>query len=310
MGRNEPPIASRLGSPSYRPGARRSPSGCPRERAATRSACLRFCFSPRLDGVRNQELQSGPADWPRDAGRQRLIGDWHIYQRKGGHRTSTDDLITAWYAVHRNPTPPARYLDLGCGVGSVLLMVSHKLRPRTAVGVEAQAQSVAMAARAIAELPEHGTHIDVRHADFRDVDFGGECYDLITASPPYFPLDAGVLPDDPQRRACRFEERGGVEAYLETAARAMGAQSRLYIVFQTRWSERVTTSAARHRLHLSGQADFSTRADNPDPFLTVFEFSQQAVEAPHRSRCSVRAADGTISPEYQRIRLELGVAEN
>jgi tRNA1(Val) A37 N6-methylase TrmN6 len=195
-------------------------------------------------------------------------------------------------------------------VGSVLLMVSRKLRPKTAVGVEAQAQSVAMAARAIAELPEHGTHIDVRHADFRDIDFGGECYDLITASPPYFPLDAGVLPDDPQRRACRFEERGGVEAYLETAARAMGAQSRLYIVFQTRWSERVTTSAARHSLHLSGQADFSTRADNPDPFLTVFEFSQQAVEAPHRFRCSVRAADGTISPEYQRARLELGVAEN
>lgn len=260
----------------------------------------------------NLELQFDPTEWPQDAERDRLIGDWYIYQRAGGHRTSTDDLITAWYAVHRNLNPPARYLDLGCGVGSVLLMVSHKLRPKIAVGIEAQTQSVAMVVRAIAELPEYGIDIDidVRHADFRDFDFGGEHYDLITGSPPYFPLDAGVLPDDPQRRACRFEERGGVEAYLETAARAMGAQSRLYIVFQTRWSERVTTSAARHGLHLSGQADFSTRADNPDPFLTVFEFSPQAVEAPHRFRCSVRAADGTISPEYQRIRLELGVAEN
>ncbi|MBW2381349.1 MAG: hypothetical protein JRG70_17685 [Deltaproteobacteria bacterium] len=83
----------------------------------------------------------GPTEWPHDAGRDRLIGDWHIYQRTGGHRTSTDDLITAWYAVHRNPNPPARYLDLGCGVGSVLLMVSHKLRPKTALGVEAQAHA-------------------------------------------------------------------------------------------------------------------------------------------------------------------------
>ncbi|MBW2214624.1 MAG: methyltransferase domain-containing protein, partial [Deltaproteobacteria bacterium] len=151
------------------------------------------------------------------------------------------------------PNPPARYLDLGCGVGSVLLMVSHKLRPKTALGVEAQAQSAAMATRAVAELPEHGVHIDVHHADFRELDFGNERYDLITGSPPYFPLGAGVLPDDPQRRACRFEERGGVEVYVATAARAMGEQSRLYIVFQTRWSERVTNSAACHHLHLSGR---------------------------------------------------------
>ena len=230
----------------------------------------------------NLELQFGPTGWPQDAERDRLIGEWYIYQRAGGHRTSTDDLITAWYGVHRNPNPPARYLDLG---------------------------SVAMAARAIAELPEHGIDIDVRHSDFRDFDFGGERYDLITGSPPYFPLDAGVLPDDPQRRACRFEERGGVEAYLETAARAMGEQSRFYIVFQTRWTERVTTSAARHELYLSGQADFSTRADKPDPFLTVFEFSRQPVDAPHRFRCAVRDSDGAITPEYQRARLELGVSD-
>ena len=247
--------------------------------------------------------------WPDDAVRDRLIGDWHIYQRTGGHRTSTDDLITAWYAIHRNPSPPARYLDLGCGVGSVLLMVSHKLRPRVAVGIEAQAESVVMAARAIAELPEPRVPIDVRCADFRDLDFDAEPYDLITGSPPYFPLYAGVLPDDPQRRACRFEERGGVEDYLETAARVMGVQSRFYIVFQTRWSERVTRSAARRELQLTGQADFFARADHSDPFLSVFEFSRRSAGTPHRVRCSVRDAHGEITPQYQGIRLELGVAD-
>ena len=262
----------------------------------------------RTSSERDARAPLEPTGWPHDAGRDRLIGDWHIYQRSGGHRTSTDDLITAWYAVHRNPRPPLRYLDLGCGVGSVLLMVSHKLGPKTAVGVEAQAQSAAMAERAVAELPEHRSHIEIRHADFREVDFGDERYDLITGSPPYFPLGAGVLPDDPQRRACRFEERGGVEVYLETATRAMSQRTRIYVVFQTRWSDRVTNSAARHNLELSGQADFFARADNPDPFLSVFEFSRQRADTPHRFRCAVRDAGGSITPEYERVRQELGVA--
>ena len=92
-----------------------------------------------------------PEGWPDDVRRDRLIGDWHIYQRTGGHRTSTDDLITAWLASQSVASPPARYLDLGCGIGSVLLMVSHRLTPTVAIGVEAQPQSAHMAKRAVAE---------------------------------------------------------------------------------------------------------------------------------------------------------------
>lgn len=264
--------------------------------------------SGHSDSGRDSGASFDAASWPNDAVRARLIGDWYIYQRTGGHRTSTDDLITAWYAVHRNPKSPARYLDLGCGVGSVLLMVSHKLRPETALGVEAQAQSVTMALRAVAELPEPPGRFDVRHADFRDLEFGDRRYDLVTGSPPYFPLNAGILPDDPQRRACRFEERGGVEVYLETAVRAMSERARVYLVFQTKWSERVTRAAAAQGLHASGRADFFARADQAQPFLTVFEFARRPVESPHRFSCAVRDTDGAITPEYERIRLELGVA--
>jgi tRNA1(Val) A37 N6-methylase TrmN6 len=257
-----------------------------------------------------------PDGWPEDAARDRLIGDWHIYQRKGGHRTSTDDLITAWYATHRNPTRPARYLDLGCGIGSVLLMVSHRLRPELAQGVEAQAQSVHMARRAIEELPKFYSGegdlapVDIRvaHSDFRDFDLGNSGYDLVTGSPPYFPLHTGVLPADPQRRACRFEARGGVEVYLESAARAMSPSASFYLVFQTRGAERVLQSAAQHDLHLTGQADFFMRRDRQEPFLSVFEFSRRPCLAPHRVSCPVRESDGEISEEYQAIRRELGVA--
>ena len=145
-----------------------------------------------------------PPAWPDDARRDRLIGDWHIYQREGGHRTSTDDLITAWYAVHRVSRPPARYLDLGCGLGSVLLMVSHRLRPALAHGVEAQAQSVSLAQRAIAELPEHESKVSVDHADFRRA-FRDVCpHDLIFLDPPY--LSPSVERDPRAYTASRFSQ--------------------------------------------------------------------------------------------------------
>lgn len=249
-----------------------------------------------------------PSGWPDDAARDRLIGDWYIYQRKGGHRTSTDDLITAWYAIHRRPQQPARYLDLGCGIASVMLMVSHKLQPPLAKGVEAQAQSFAMAERSIAELPEHDMDLRVQHSDFREVDFAGQRYDLVTGSPPYFPLNAGVLPNDAQRRACRFEARGGVEVYLETAARAMSEEGRFFLVFQTRSRDRVLDAARVQDFHLAGQADFLMRRDREEPFLSVFEFSRQPQSTPDYFRCPVRDADGEISPEYLEIRRELGVS--
>lgn len=250
-----------------------------------------------------------PGGWPDDARYDRLIGDWHLYQRTGGHRTSTDDLITAWYAAHRSAGRPERYLDLGCGIGSVLLMVCHKLRPSVSIGVEAQAQSALMAERSVAELPSSGCAIEIRNGDFRSAGLAAEeRFDLITGSPPYFPLSDGVLPNDSQRRACRFEARGGAEEYLETAKRHLSENGHFYLVFQTQWNDRVMRASERAQLYVTGQADFQMRRDKPQPFLSVFEFAHQPASQIHRFSCAVREADNSLSAGYQALRCELGVA--
>lgn len=249
-----------------------------------------------------------PQGWPTDARRDRLIGDWYLYQRTGGHRTSTDDLITAWYAIHRHPERPECYLDLGCGTGSVMFMVSHKLRPALVHGIEAQAQSAAMAERAIGELPEHQCRFQIIRGDFRELPIAEQRYELITGSPPYFPVTAGLLPKDAQRRACRFELRGGVEGYMQAAARALTPDGRFYVVFQSLWQERVLEAASQHGLHLTGQADFWMRRDRPAAFLSVYELSRHAVDVPHRVSYPVRDSNGEISPEYLQLRRELGVS--
>lgn len=254
---------------------------------------------------------SEPREWPSDARRERIIGDWALYQRIGGHRSSTDDVLTAYFAARRSvdrriDLTDLRYLDLGCGVGSVLLMTAHRLRPAHCVGIEAQPQSVSMVQKAVAELPEGAPPIRIESGDFRESRPHLAPFGLVTGSPPYFPLGTGSLPDDPQRRACRFEARGGIEAYCETAAKYLAAGARFYAVFQTTWDQRVLDAAKAAKLHLTARLDAHMRSDRTGPFLTVYELSKTPDELVSEA-FAIRDTQGEITPEYQAARDFMGL---
>src|SRR4249919_3334332 len=73
-----------------------------------------------------------------------LAGDWRILQRIDGHRWSLDDLVTAWLAAEcTGAHPPAHVVDLGCGIGAVLLLLAWRFPAARATGIEAQTVSVA-----------------------------------------------------------------------------------------------------------------------------------------------------------------------
>jgi len=163
-----------------------------------------------------------------------LVGGWRLLQRSDAHRYSTDDVVTAWAAWRA-----ARALglgggpiaDIGCGLGSVLLM-SAWLHPGAAavVGAEAQPSRLALARRSIAcavggggggaarvaavagDLREAATHAALAAAA------GGGAFPLITGTPPYFDVAAGGTPPHEESARCLFEYRGGVEAYCAAAA--------------------------------------------------------------------------------------------
>lgn len=252
-----------------------------------------------------------PEAWPTDANKDRLIGDWSLWQRKGGHRTSTDDVLTAWFATWRFGRTPTRYLDLGCGIGSVLLMTAHRLQPKFALGVEAQAQSALMARTTVSELPDGAPAIEIQHGDFRSLDGVADdaSFELVTGSPPYFPLGTGSLPDDAQRRACRFEARGGVEAYCATAARMLSPDGRFYFVFQTEWDARVLEALRDAGLSLRARVDAKMREDRDGPFLTVYETARHpGSDALEQFTLAIRTEQGQITARYLQARRFLGVA--
>jgi tRNA1Val (adenine37-N6)-methyltransferase len=148
-----------------------------------------------------------------------LAGDWRIFQLRNGYRFSTDDLLTAWAAVHAKPEA-RRLLDLGAGIGSVGLLALWKL---PAYGhltmVEMQEVSHLLACRTVL-YNGLAARVTLHLQDLRRWP-GGE-FDLIMGSPPYLPLSRGVRPQHTQKAAARFELHGDVFDYCSAAARSLG----------------------------------------------------------------------------------------
>ncbi|KAL7445638.1 hypothetical protein ACHAXH_009551 [Discostella pseudostelligera] len=137
-----------------------------------------------------QSWQGTPKWLPTNPGEQlcNLTGYWRILQRKGSHRWTTDDVVTAYVAAStflsscirehnenntiidedgESSTPLIRYLDLGTGNASVLQMVIWYLLSSSsssstsrgckrinqsrleAVGVEARSEAVILARRSL-----------------------------------------------------------------------------------------------------------------------------------------------------------------
>ena len=113
-----------------------------------------------------------------------LCGDFRLIQKVRGHRYSVDDMLVAHLACRRCEAP-SRVLDLGCGLGSVLLLVAWAHPRATLVGLEALAEHVAFARRNLA-LNGCQDRAEVLAGDLRDLELVRSLgvFDLITGSPP------------------------------------------------------------------------------------------------------------------------------
>jgi len=188
-----------------------------------------------------------------------ITASFRITQRKRGHRFSVDDLATAWEAVRAAPEATS-FLDLGCGIGSVLLMVAWRLSSARGFGIEAQEISFGLAQRNVRENGIDG-RVEVVHGDLREVtrDWRHR-HDLVTGTPPYLPIGTASASPDPQRAAARIELRGGVEDYLAAAARVLSDTGVVVLCADGRMPERVIRGAAAAGLSPTRRVDIVPRA--------------------------------------------------
>lgn len=255
---------------------------------------------PRGDDGR-PELQ--PAD---DEDLGFLSGDWRLFQKQQGHRWSLDDLVTAAVAApHAQALGARRLLDLGCGLGSVLLMMAWRFPYADVTGVEAQADRAAMGRRSIAW---NGVEARCRiiDGDLRDPSVlpAGARFPLITGTPPYFPRGTGPESEKTHAAAARFELRGGIEEYTQAASRWLEPDGRFIVCTAALEAQRVIASAAAAKLHVIEHLEVIPR-EGKDVLVMIDVMAGQPGPLLRRS-LTVRDAASQWTPEFQALREAMG----
>ena len=225
-----------------------------RKRAAGATGLCRVCGgSGALRRGRQRSTEPGRVTQPRSSASTRrgpraagvgepgpgeelccLCGSWRIFQRVGGHRYSTEDVVTAHVAsqVALGLGGVVTHVDLGCGVGSVLQMVAWRCTEAglryDGLGVEAQADSANLARRSVTY---NGAPCAVLDGDLRTTPACARGATLVTGTPPYFDVtkdeaggattNFGAFPACEQSAGARYEFRGGIEAYCKAAVDVM-----------------------------------------------------------------------------------------
>jgi tRNA1Val (adenine37-N6)-methyltransferase len=255
-----------------------------------------------------------PPDVPPAETLDYISGHFRLFQLRDGHRFSTDDVLTAWYGTSWCPTA-STILDLGSGIGSVATIAAWRLPGARLVTIEAQAVSVALA-RKSARFNGLDERCEIRHADFRDPTAiaGHERFDLVLASPPYFPLGTGIEGAHPQKIACRFEARGDIAEYCGVGADHLAPGGFFACVFPLPDDQhaRMRRAAAASGLTIVRMRPVVFR-EGSDPLIGLFGM-MRSYDLPAGFRdctfvepaLTVRCADGSVHPEYQALKLAIG----
>ncbi|MGC4016571.1 MAG: methyltransferase [Luteolibacter sp.] len=231
---------------------------------------------------------------------------WLIAQRLKGHRHSADDVLTAWYALQCSE-PVQEHLDLGTGIGTVGLLTLWGMGPEAHLTcVEAQEISYRLLQ---SNLDANGLRdrVTCSHGDLRELALEKR-FPLVTGSPPYFPVSAGVVPEDSQKAHARFELRGDVSDYARAAVKHLLPDGWFVLCFPSRQKQRALDGIAAAGLSVIRMQDVVPRETLP-PLFTLFgcRFPEMSAEDTlEEAPLIVRHENGRLTAEMAGVRRGFG----
>ena len=237
----------------------------------------------------------------------RLSGDLVIYQPVRGQRYTTDDMLVAWLAVREirdgaEAAVPA-FLDLGCGLCSVPMIIVWCCPGLRGIGIEASSERLACARRSLA-----ANHLEDRfqliNADLKSLRLKTS-FGFITSSPPYYEFREGPLSSNPDRARVRFETRGSIEDYFQAAAAHAAPQALFITVYPARYNQRTRDAARGTGFSIRRSVDIIPREGKP-PLFTLFTCVKGRSRSCQIEKMTVRGTNLLFTPEFRAARRMLG----
>jgi len=236
----------------------------------------------------------------------KLSGDYVIYQPVEGQRYSTDDMLVAWLAVrelHANQTDVPSFLDLGCGLCSVSMILLWYFKNLHGFGIEHAASRLDCARQSLA-ANQLENRFQLINADLRTLRLKKR-FSFITSSPPYYKYCEGPVSPDPDRARVRFETQGSIEDYFRAAAAHAALKARFITVYPTLYKQRVITAAHGSGFSIHRSIDIIPRAGKAALF-SLFTCIKDSTKTIASEELTVRGRDQLFTPEFRAVRRMLG----
>ena len=173
-----------------------------------------------------------------------------LEQPKKGFRVAMD---TVFLAAAVPAQAGQRVLELGCGVGGVLLCLATRVPDLSILGIEIQPDLAALCARNI-ERNGFEKKIRVEVGDVTRLACAGrpppiELFDHILMNPPYHDEKTHTSSAHPVKRTANTEKDGDLDAWLQTAAHALKPEGMLTLIHRADRHD-----AIHEALHTAGLA--------------------------------------------------------
>lgn len=144
-------------------------------------------------------------------------------------RLSTDSMVLADFADFPNHS---RICDLGCGCGTLALLMAAKNSTLNVTGVEILAEPAEFA-KQNTEKNGLSDRLSILHADFRDrTVLPSGAFDGIICNPPYFPVESGFLSRSAALSHARSEENCTLSQLAEVCGRILRFSGRAFFVYK------------------------------------------------------------------------------
>jgi tRNA1Val (adenine37-N6)-methyltransferase len=154
--------------------------------------------------------------------------DLFIWQEKDGYRFSMDSVLLARLL---NPKPYSTILEIGTGVGVVLLLVSRLFKFKRVVGIEIQRDLCKLAGRNI-RMNKGCSNIMIYRADIKNYASNQkELYDIIISNPPYYEKGTGRLSKNKQELVARHEISLDLTTLLTASSKLLKPKGELNLIY-------------------------------------------------------------------------------